>query len=326
MTGQVPDYHDVKAAGRVLAGKAVRTPLLKNMALSELAGADVYLKPECLQHTGSFKFRGAYNAISSLPDAERARGIVACSSGNHAQGVGKAASIFGCPATILMPSDAPASKVSGTLATGAKIVEYDRASQDREKMVAELVARSGGILIHPYNNKMVVAGQGTAGLEIAEDLNSMGKSADRVLVCTGGGGLTAGVALAIHHHFPEAKIHSVEPEGFDDYRHSLASGKIMENSQTTGSVCDAVLTPEPGAIGFEINRRILSEGLAVSDDEALMAVKFAFEKLKLVVEPGGAVALAALLKQGRQWSGETIAVLLSGGNVDPQVFRQAISS
>lgn len=325
-SSEAPRYQDiVEAAGRI-SSQAIRTPLVSNAVLNRLVGADVYLKPECLQRTGSFKFRGAFNAISQLTPEDRQRGIVATSSGNHAQGVAEAARIMGAASTIVMPSDAPVTKIERTQRSGAKVVFYDRAGEDREKAVASVLKETGGVFIHPFNNRNVIAGQGTVGLELADDLETLGRKPDRVLVCTGGGGLTAGVALAIHNRFPEAVIHPVEPEGFDDYRRSLEADEILSNDRTAGSVCDAVITPTPGAIGFDINRKILSQGLIVSDQEALQAVRFAFEELKLVVEPGGAVALAALLKHAEAWRGETIVVTLSGGNIDSDVLETALHS
>ncbi len=325
MTQPLPTFDDVAAAARRLEGQAVRTPLLTNDILDGLTGARVFLKPECLQRTGSFKFRGAYNAISSLSDAERAAGVVACSSGNHAQGVAEAARLLGVAATIVMPADAPAIKHARTKRSGARVIGYDRGREDRDVIAAKVCAETGAAFIHPYDNRMVIAGQGTSGLEIAEDIASAGLSCDRVLVCTGGGGLTAGVALAVHQRFPNAKIHCVEPEGFDDHRRSLEAGERVANGRLSGSICDALLAPSPGELGFAINREHLAGGLTVSDEEACEAVRFAFAELKLVLEPGGAVALAALLQAGKAFAGETIACVLSGGNVDPEQFARIVA-
>lgn len=325
MQPHAPTYEDVIHAADTLRGHSVVTPLLTCEALNDRTGAHVFVKPECLQRTGSFKFRGAFNAISKLSDGERANGIVASSSGNHAQGIACAAKLFGARSTIIMPSDAPQLKIERTRGHGAEVVFYDRASEDREGKVQTYMADHGGTFIHPYNNSDVIAGQGTVGLEMAEQGAEHGVTFDRVLVCTGGGGLTAGVTLSIRKHFPNAKIHPVEPEGFDDYRRSLERGQIVQNEKTSGSICDAILTPAPGDIGFLINAQELSDGIVISDQEAMDAVGFAYSELKLVVEPGGAAGLAGLLQAANRWEGETIGVVISGGNVDPEIFTQAIS-
>jgi len=323
---KLPSYIDITAASAVIAGEAIITPLLQSNVLNEVTGANIFIKPENLQRTGSFKFRGAYNAISALSDEERAKGIIASSSGNHAQGVASAAKLHGCSAMILMPSDAPKIKVERTKSHGAEVMFYDRTSEDRDAIVMRLQEETGRVLIHPFNNFHVIAGQGTVGKEIAEIMTEQNLLLDRMLVCTGGGGLTSGVALAINQHFPNAKIHPVEPAGFDDYRRSLDAGEIMRNEKTSGSVCDAIITPKPGVIGFEINRKLLSEGIVISDQEALDAVKFAYEELKLVVEPGGAAALAGLLQAKKKWQGENIAIVISGGNVDQHTFNLALKA
>ena len=325
MSEYIPTYQDIVSAAQTIKGEAVRTPLMRCDALDAATGCKVFVKPENLQRTGSFKFRGAFNAISKLSDQERARGVLANSSGNHAQGVGVASRLFGCSSTIIMPKDAPVMKVERTKSLGAKVIHFDRATEDRELILEQIKQETGSTVVHPYNNAMVIAGQGTVGLEIAEDIKSAGLKLDRMVACTGGGGLTSGIALSIKHHFPDAKIHSVEPVGFDDYKRSLESGKLERNATTAGSICDAIIAPSPGEIGFEINKEVLHSGFVVTDGEALNAIKFAYEELKLVVEPGGAVALACALKHGQEWAGETVAIVLSGGNIDPDVFIQAIS-
>lgn len=322
---RIPDANDVRMAAERLRGHAVRTPLVRNERLDELTGARVLLKPENLQRTGSFKFRGAYNAISGLPEEVRRRGVVACSSGNHAQGVAAAATLHGIAATIVMPADAPLAKLDGTRRLGAKVVTYDRASEDRDSIAGELCSRSGATFVHPYNNPDVIAGQGTAGLEIAEDLAALGLSCDAALMCTGGGGLTAGVALALKDRFGACAIYSVEPDGFDDTARSLETGTVCRNARNAGSVCDALLTASPGEISFAINRRLLAGGLWVSDDEALAAVAWAFANLKLVLEPGGAVTLAALLAGKLDVRGKCVVAMLSGGNVDADMFVRALA-
>lgn len=326
MSDYIPIYDDILSAAETIKGEAVRTPLLRCDALDEATGCKVFVKPENLQRTGSFKFRGAYNAISKLSHEERARGILANSSGNHAQGVGDASRMFGCASTIIMPADAPAMKVARTKAYGAKVIHFDRATEDREAVLARVEKETGSTIVHPYNNAMVIAGQGTVGLEIAEDIKALGLELDRITVCTGGGGLTAGIALSINANFPDAKVHCVEPVNFDDYKRSIESGQLERNAATAGSICDAIIAPSPGKIGFEVNKKLLHSGLVVTDDEALAAIKFAYEELKMVVEPGGAVALAGVLKHGKAWSGETVALVLSGGNIDPDLFVKAIST
>lgn len=326
MSDYIPIYDDILSAAETIKGEAVRTPLLRCDALDEATGCKVFVKPENLQRTGSFKFRGAYNAISKLSHEERARGILANSSGNHAQGVGDASRMFGCASTIIMPADAPAMKVARTKAYGAKVIHFDRATEDREAVLARVEKETGSTIVHPYNNAMVIAGQGTVGLEIAEDIKALGLELDRITVCTGGGGLTAGIALSINANFPDAKVHCVEPVNFDDYKRSIESGQLERNAATAGSICDAIIAPSPGKIGFEVNKKLLHSGLVVTDDEALAAIKFAYEELKMVVEPGGAVALAGVLKHGKAWSGETVGLVLSGGNIDPDLFVKAIST
>lgn len=322
----LPDYQDIIRAAERIDGIAVKTGLLQNSELNALTGANVFIKPENLQKTGSFKFRGAYNAISALGAEQRKAGVVACSSGNHAQGIAEAARLLGVPATIVMPQDSPEIKVQRTRRSGAQIVLYDREVEDRDEIAQRLCAAQNASFIHPFENPDVIAGQGTTGLEICQQLEQLGQTPDRVLVCTGGGGLTAGLSLALTHHFPTVKIHSVEPEGFDDYRRSLSAGTRTSNKQKSGSICDALLTETPGETGFAINKNLLAEGLYVSDQQALQAVKIAFEELKLVVEPGGAVALAALLQAGKLWQGETIICILSGGNIDPDMMAKALSA
>lgn len=321
---RIPTFADVLAAAERLAGQAVRTPLVRSDVLDALTGGRVFLKAECLQRTGSFKFRGAFNAISQVPEAMRAKGIVACSSGNHAQGVAEAARLLGFPATILMPSDAPAIKRMRTERSGATVVTYDRATEDREERTAALIAETGAELVHPYDDARVMAGQGTAALEAFEDLAGRGIVPDVVLVCASGGGLTAGTALATEARAPAATIYAVEPDGFDDLGRSLATGERQRNSRTSGSLCDALLTPSPGELTFEINRRLVKAGLAVTDEEALRAVAFAANELKLVVEPGGAVALAALLSGKLDIAGKTVVALLSGGNIEPEIYVRAL--
>lgn len=326
-----PVYDDILAAARRLKGVVTRTPLLRSPVLCERLGAQIYLKSENLQHTGSFKFRGAYNALWQIPESERQQGVFAISSGNHGQGVAEAARILGLQATVLMPHDAPEIKVARTRASGADVVFYNRAHDDRDRVMDDHLSRTGAILIHPFNNAHVIAGQGTVGLEIAEQLHAEALEPDYLLACTGGGGLTAGIALACRERYPALQMFSVEPDGFDDYRQSLATGAIVTNEQTTGSICDSILTPAPGDVGFAINRQRLAGGLSVSDTEALQAVRFLFENHRMLAEPGGAVALAAILSgklsaQVGSLSGKTIVATVSGGNIDHSVLLQALNT
>jgi threonine dehydratase len=317
--------HMIRAAAERLAPHAVRTPLLEHPALNARVGGRVFLKCENLQRTGSFKFRGAYNAVAGLDPDVRARGIVAISSGNHAQGVAEAARLFGVKATIVMPADAPALKKARTLRSGARVVEYDRAREDREAVGQRVLAEEGGTLIHPYDNPFVISGQGTAGLEVVGTLRDLGTTPDAAVIPCSGGGLSSGIGVAIRDAFPKAALVLVEPEGFDDYARSLAAGKPLANDKTSGSVCDGLLSPSPGPIGFALNQANGARAIAVSDEEALAAVAFAFNELKLVVEPSGAVTLAALLTGRFHAKGKTVAAVLSGGNIEPAMLERALS-
>lgn len=317
---------DVEAAALRLAGKAVRTPLLRSPFLDELIGATVLIKPEVLQRTGSFKFRGAYNRLSQVPEAERARGVVAWSSGNHAQGVAAAARLLGMPALIVMPADAPAIKIANTRAYDAEVLTYDRIKEDREAIGRKIAAERGATVVPPFDDPGVMAGQGTVGLELAEDAAALGLAIDDVLVPASGGGLVAGIATAVLAHMPGARLWSVEPEGFDDLARSLAAGRRVSNGPGKSSICDALLVGTPGELTFSVNRRLLAGGLSVSEPEVLAAMAFSADRLKLVVEPGGAVALAALIAGRIPARGRTVAVVLSGGNVDGPMLARALAA
>lgn len=325
MQQTLPTIDDVHAAANRIRGRALRTPLLRSSFLDEVTGAQVFIKAENLQRTGSFKFRGACNAIGALDEDERQCGVVAVSSGNHAQGIAEAARLFGCDATIIMPEDAPVAKTERTRRSGAKVIAYDRMNEDRDALAQKHIEQTGSVFIHPFNNSLVIAGQGTAGLEIAQDLSQMDMVPDHMLVCCGGGGLTAGIALAMKESFPDCAIHTCEPKGFDDYRRSLESGKRESNPVQGGSVCDAIVTPEPGEISFAINSRLATGGLVASDEAALKAVAFAWHELKLVVEPGGAIALACLLQNRDRFQGKTVVLTFSGGNIDPDMMHRALA-
>ncbi|WP_108262849.1 threonine ammonia-lyase [Mangrovicoccus ximenensis] len=314
----------IAAARDRLAGHARVTPLLSSPFLDEIAGRRVLVKAECLQHTGSFKYRGARSAISALDPETRARGICAASSGNHAQGIALAAREMGVPAVILMPSDAPQIKLDNTRAYGAEIVTYDRATQDRDALMLELEAERGMTLVRPYDDPQVIAGQGTCGLEIAEQAQAMGVERAEVLVCCGGGGLTSGIAVALSQAAPDFTVRPVEPEGFDDTRRSQASGQREINPAQSGSLCDAILTPSPGKLTFPLIQEHCGPGLVISDSEALQAMALAMLRLKLVIEPGGAAALAAALFRGNDLSEETVIVTASGGNCDARLLARAL--
>ena len=314
----------VAAAQTRIAGQAVRTPLLYSPVLSERTGGKVFLKPECLQRTGSFKFRGAWNAVQALGGAA-AGGVIAVSSGNHAQGVAEAARLAGIRSVIVMPADAPAPKRRRTERSGARVITYDRATEDRDEVVARLAADDRSLaFIHPFNDPLVIAGQGTVGLEIVDDSVALGVTPDIVLVPCSGGGLAAGVGLAVTERFSHAEVYTAEPREFDDMRRSLQTGTLQRNTKMAGSLCDALLAPSPGATGWQINRERLAGGLAVTDPEALYAVGFAFDELRLVVEPGGAVGLAALLCGHVEVAGRTVVVVLSGGNIGDEILAEAL--
>lgn len=311
------------AAGRI-KGHARRTPILTSPFLDDIAGRRVFVKAECLQHTGSFKFRGGWSAVSSLTDKELESGVIAFSSGNHAQGVALAAREHGAPAVIVMPVDAPAIKIANTRALGAEVLLYDRMTEDRDEIGARLSQERGLTLIKPFDNPQVIAGQGTTGLEIAEDMTALGVTQADVMVCCGGGGLTSGIALALAADAPGLRVRPAEPEHFDDVTRSLKSGKIESNTKLGGSLCDAIVTPQPGDLTFPIMLAHCGPGIVVTEDECLHAVALAFERLKIVVEPGGAAALAAALFHGDACEGDAIIAVATGGNVDAPVFAKAL--
>ena len=321
---RLPDFSDVEEAALQISDQAVRTPLLENDVLNERLGGRILIKPECLQRTGSFKFRGAYNRLSRISAEARGKGVVAFSSGNHAQGVALAGKILGIPVTIVIPSDAPKIKSDGVRRLGGKVVEYDRATGDREVISADIVDRTGAILVPSYDNTFIIAGQGTAGLEVAEDLNAMGIAPDQFVCCAGGGGLVAGCGLAMKHFFPMCDIWAAEPEGFDDHKKSLAAGGRVTNERKSGSLQDAIITPTPGVLPYQLNCKQLAGGVTASDDDTLDAMAFIWEHLKLVAEPGGSTAFASLLNGQLGTKGKTTVVLITGGNVDPAVFKQAL--
>lgn len=318
---------DVRSAADLIRGVAVRTPLLEYQPLNEATGGRVLVKFEGAQHTGSFKFRGAYNRLARIPKEAQGFGVVAWSSGNHAQGVAAAAKLLGIPATIVMPADAPSIKLDNTRALGAEVVLYNRLTESREKIARQLANTRGATLVPSFDDPFIIAGQGTIGLEIIDQARQAQAKVSQVLVSCAGGGLIAGIATAIKAAEPDIKLYAVEPAGFDDTTRSLITGKRETVAPHATSICDALLTPSPGELTFPINQRLLSGGLVVSDDQVRAAMRFAFSKMKLVIEPGGAVALAALLAgiaPPAGQDGDTV-VVISGSNVDPNLYAEIVT-
>ena len=321
----LPTHDDVQDARVRITPHIVRTPMMRHRLLDDLSGGTILIKPEPLQRTGSFKLRGATNAILKLSEAERRSGVVTHSSGNHGQATACAAASVGATATVFMPADAPRIKVDGTRRWGAEVVHYDRVNDDREGLTRAHAERTGAVMVPPFDHADVIAGQGTLALELAEDAGAAGLSMDALLVCTGGGGLVAGCALALEGVSPATLIYAVEPQDWDDTARSLASGSRLGNAPVGSMLCDALLSKMPGRLTFEVNQHRLAGGLAVSDDEVLAAIAFAFSHLKLVVEPGGAVCLAAILAGKFDARGKVVGIVVSGGNVDPAVFGRALA-
>ena len=316
---------DIKQSAKRLEPVAVKTPLLESPYLNDIAGRRVLVKAEVLQRTGSFKFRGAWSAISALDPDVRSRGVIAYSSGNHAQGIAHAAALHGVPSTVVMPADSPALKLANTQSLGATVITYDRVGGESREAVGQALALEHGLtLIRPYDEPMVIAGQGTCGLEIAEQANALGVSKADVLICCGGGGLSAGVAIALDAQAPNMRVRPVEPANADDTCRSLIAGERLSNVANPDSFCDAIVTPMPGELTFPVLQQLAGPGLSVTDKEVLQAMKLAMLRLKLVVEPGGAVALAAALKP-ESTQGDAVICIVTGGNVDEQLLMQAMS-
>ena len=326
LSRSIPDFADVAAAAARIKGVAIETPLIESPPLNERLQTRVFLKLELLQRTGSFKFRGAYNRLVQLTPAERTRGVVAFSSGNHAQGVAAAARLLGMPATIVMPSDAPRIKLENTRALGAEVVLFDRKRDKREEIAARLASEKGAVVVPAFDDPHVVAGQGTTGLEIARQARAVGVSLDAVLVPCSGGGLSSGIALALSHESPGTRVYAIEPEGFDGARLSLERGERSAAAAEGTSIADSLMAPSPGAIPFAIFKATRAGAVAVSDAALVEAVGYAVRQLKLVVEPGGAAGLAAALSGAFDTKGRTIAIVLSGGNIDPEMLTRCLNA
>lgn len=320
----LPTFADVQAAARRLDGVTIRTPLLENERVNRALGGRLFIKAECLQRTGSFKLRGAYNFLAAMSETDRAKGVVGWSSGNHAQGLAEAARLLGVKATIVMPADAPALKVANTKASGADVILYDRVKDSREEIGQGIAAKTGATIVPPYDHPWILTGQGTTGIEIAEQAKALSVTLDAVAAPCSGGGLATGVALGVKGISPTTSVHAAEPAGFDDLARSLAAGTKQRNAKLSGSICDALLAPTPGDITFPLALKVLGPGLVVSDDDALDAMELAFREFKLVVEPGGAVALAAALTGKLPVKDRAVAVVCSGGNVDHETFKRAL--
>ncbi|MDP3739068.1 MAG: threonine/serine dehydratase [Hyphomonadaceae bacterium] len=322
----LPTFADVEDAAKRLEGVAIRTPLLRNDVLDQIVGCPVWLKPETLQRTGSFKMRGAWNRISRIPEADRRRGVVAFSSGNHAQGVAESAKILGMKATIVMPADAPKAKIEAARGRGAEVRLYDRVKESREGIAAEIAERTGATTIRPFDDAWIMAGQGTAGLEAAQDAKARGVTFGSLACNASGGGLISGVAIAFEALSPSTEVWAAEPAGHDDLIRSLKAGKIVANDPGYRSIADALLTPEPGVLPFEVHKRRVKGGFTATNDQLLDAMSFAFHYLKLVVEPGGACSLATVLNNRKHFAERgPVLIVLSGGNVDAEMFARAIA-
>ncbi len=326
MTDALPTHDDVRRAAERIRDVAIVTPLIESSLLNEELGGRLLVKCEMLQKTGSFKFRGAYNRIAMIPEAKRKDGVVAFSSGNHAQGVAAAAKLLGVKACLVMPKDAPETKIENTRAYGGEVVLYDRFKDSREEIGARIAAERGSTLIKPYDDPGIITGQGTIGLEIAAQATALGVRPDAVLAACSGGGLVSGIALGLMDGLPETEVYSVEPAGLDDMARSLASGRHETNDPAARTICDALMAPTPGDITFAVARQRLKGGLAVTDTEVKRAMALAFRHLTIVCEPGGAVGIAAVMTGRMPIKGRTVVVVASGGNVDAALFREALGA
>ena len=325
MNAALPTYKDVAAAQARIKSRVLETPVLHSDVLDQIAGARLLIKAECLQETGSFKLRGATNRLLQIPEEQKRNGVVAFSSGNHAQGIARAARLLDMPALIVMPNDAPEVKIDGVRSDGADVHLYDRNRENREAIAAQIAVDRGAVIVPSFDDPMIIAGQGTCGLEFAQQAAARREPLDHLICCTGGGGLISGIALALSKASAGTKIWTAEPDGHDDWKRSLDAGEIRSNAPGTRSACDAILTPQPGQYTWAIGSKLLSGGCVVSDQHAFEAMRIAFRHLNIVVEPGGAVALAsALFRLPEEAKGKTVGVIVTGGNVDPGVFAQVL--
>ena len=326
MPTKLPTSKDVVAAQKRIRDHVLVTPVFRSRVLDEIAGAKLLIKAECLQETGSFKLRGASNRLLQIPEKHRAKGVVAFSSGNHAQGIARAAKRLGIPATIVMPADAPAVKIEGVENDGATVRLYERDTENREAIADEIAAQTGAVVVPSFDDPMIIAGQGTVGLEIASQAKELGERLDHLICCTGGGGLISGIALALEKTIPQTKVWTAEPEGHEDWQRSLETWQVQTNAPGTLSACDAILTPSPGKLTWAVGGSRLAGGCVVSDEHAFEAMRIAFRQLRIVIEPGGAVALAsALFRLPEAAKGKTVCVILTAGNVDPRLFAKVFN-
>lgn len=323
---KLPNRSDVVAAAKRIKDHVDTTPVFRSNALDDIAGASLLIKAECLQQTGSFKLRGATNRLLQISKKHRAAGVVAFSSGNHAQGVARAARRLDMPALIVMPTDAPAVKIDGVKADGAEVYLYDRNTENREQIASEIAKKRGAVLVPSFEDPMIIAGQGTVGLEFAAQAKAQGQQLDHLICCAGGGGLISGICLGLSGASPDTKVWTAEPEGHDDWKRSLEAGSIQTNAPGTRSVCDAILTPRPGDLTWALGSQYLTGGCVVTDEHAYEAMRLVFRQLRLVVEPGGVVALAAaLFRLPEQAKGKTVGIVLTGGNVDARFFARVLT-
>lgn len=325
LLSEILNTNDIIEAKKTLKNYITKTPLIYDFNLSEKYEAKIFYKAEGLQRTGSFKIRGAYNKIHKSINHDNLNGVLAWSSGNHAQGVAEAAKIFKIKATIVMPKDAPKIKIEGTRLRGANIIFYDRRNENREEIGKSIAKKKNLSIIPPYDDKYVIAGQGTIGLEIIDQIKEYGLKPDKILVPTGGGGLIAGISTILKKKYKNINIYSVEPKYFSDYSKSIKNKKIFLNNMNNYSICDSLLANRPGEITFDINKELLKRGLIVNDNQVLKAIKYAYQNLGIILEPGGAVALAAILNKKTIIKNKTIVAVLSGSNIDPKVLKKAIT-